>query len=65
MVKGADRRTSSSLKNLKRLGQMRIAEACQAVADAQRLAENTEAIRGEIERFNARFLNPLHDRKGG
>lgn len=39
---------------MKRLGRTRIAEARQAVAGAQRLAENIEATRDEI--FNARFL---------
>jgi hypothetical protein len=64
MVERADVRIPSSLKKLKRLGQTRIAEARQAVTEAQRLAENTKAIRGQIELFNGRFLKALRDRKG-
>lgn len=63
MVERSDVRIPSSLQKLKRLGQMRIAEARQAVSEAQRLAENAEAIRGEIRLFNGRFLKSQRDRK--
>ena len=60
----SDVRIPPLLKELKRLGRTRIAEARQAVSEAQRLAQNTEAIRGEIEVFNGRYLKALRDRKG-
>lgn len=64
MVERSDARIPHSLKRLKRLGQTRIPEARQAVTEAQRIVENTEAIRGEIKVFDGRFFKAVRESKG-
>lgn len=61
MIQNPSPKSPQSLRALKRLGDKRMADAHQAVADSQRLAHSMAEMRAETKRLHDRFHGPTSE----